>query len=104
MNYKGAIANCNPPSMADGGDMKKANTMIRLTNPYRFEKQNKSGGHRLTRAFFMELSYVMRKRWETYHEQNGTWYDYSDDGSWCSADEYDDNFNNNNNNCWEEEE
>ena len=60
--------------------------MIKLTNPFIFVKKKKE-----TEIIIdPNISWKMRQRWENFHILNGTWYDYSDDGSGYSDDEYED--------------
>jgi hypothetical protein len=81
MSYKNAVLSIEetipstPPS-----------TMIKLTNPFYFNKEIKE-----IKDPFIDISFKMRQRWEQFHILNGTWYDYSDDGScYSDDDEFDD--------------
>jgi hypothetical protein len=68
-------------------------TLIKLTNPYRYEKKSEqSQESRIEQSQRMKrLAACMRQKWEAYHAQNDTWWDYSDDGSWYSdSDDEDD--------------
>jgi hypothetical protein len=58
--------------------------LLKLTNPFKYERPPPVA---VKPRSFSEIVMEMRQRWEAYHEQNGTWYDYSDDGSWYSEEE-----------------
>ena len=60
-------------------------TLIKLTNPYRYEKREEPEESRTEKSLRMKrIAACMRQKWEAYHAQNDTWWDYSDDGSWYS--------------------
>ena len=65
MNYKNA-ALVTVEHQPDG--------LSKLTNPFHFHKIQKPDPN--TRV--QNLGIAMRKRWEAWHLQHGTWYDYSD--------------------------
>jgi len=87
MDYKSAVASLEIKEP----DVPKS-TLVKLTNPFRFEKEVKV--ETATNERLLEIARTMRQRWEAYHLRNGTWYDYSDEGSWYSDEEEE----------WEEEE
>ena len=79
MNYKSAV--CLEEKVEKVVDP----TMTQLTNPFHFHKVEKA--QPVSNERLLEIARSMRQRWEAYHVQNGTWYDYSDDGSWYSEEE-----------------
>lgn len=77
MNYKSAVV-----SLEEKVQTNPAPTLIKLTNHFHFHKDENFIPVNLS-----EIARTMRQRWEAYHVSNGTWYDYSDDGSSYSDDE-----------------
>lgn len=77
MDYKSAVT-------VEAVEQKEEPKMIKLTNPFKYEKVAPPFDQ--TQRFF-DIVIEMRQRWEAYHDHNGTWYDYSDDGSWYSDEE-----------------
>jgi len=62
--------------------------LVKLSNPFHFHKEPSIDPHRI-----QKLGITMRIRWEAYHTNNGTWYDYSDleyDDSEEDDDDWDD--------------
>jgi hypothetical protein len=64
---------------------KQETTLVKLTNPFVFLREPKVV--KTEGLSLREIAAMMRQRWEAHHERNGTWYDYSDNESWCSDDE-----------------
>ena len=80
MNYKSAVVALKEQVLE-----KTEPNMIKLTNPFKIQKEKVEPKISNNRLF--EIACLMRQRWEAYHLHNGTWYDYSDDGSWYSDEE-----------------
>jgi hypothetical protein len=78
MNFKHALETVEVPVQ------KEESTMVKLTNAFRFVKEVKEESRAKQSARIRELAWRMRRRWEAFHDENGTWYDYSDNESLCS--------------------
>ena len=85
MNFKHALE-------AEEAPIKKEDTsFVRLTNAFCFQRDKKEETKAQQSARIKELGWSMRCKWEAYHEENGTWYDYSDNESlYSDSDDEDD--------------
>lgn len=77
MNFKRALE-------AEEAPIKEETTFVRLTNAFRYQGEAREESKAQQSARIKELAWCMRCKWEAYHEENGTWYDYSDNESLCS--------------------
>ena len=67
-------------------------TFIQLTNPFRYEKEVKEESKAQQLVRIQHLAKQMRQQWEAFHDENGTWYDYSDNESLFSDSEDEDEY------------